>query len=198
MAGLVLCAVAAQAAGMPGPDAERKAHEKTVRVFSQVRPAGGLPEVEAGGGGEAFERVFREAERRVRAARVEKAHEARRGVEAWVLVSSSVPRASLVRLLRDARLAGVPVVVRGFPEEDGRPSLAAMRRWVRSLGEDAGVLVDPRVFRRFGVERVPAFVVDGEVVYGDVSLGYALRWLVEHRPRARAGAQVLLRRMGGG
>ncbi|RME84473.1 MAG: hypothetical protein D6771_04495 [Zetaproteobacteria bacterium] len=191
---MLVVAAATQAAEPTASDMDR-ARKDTARAMMRVQPHGGLPNVQVdpyvqGAVGEVLDRAWERARRQRAPIRT-----ARRRVEAWVLVSSSVPRASLVRLLRDARLAGVPVVVRGFPEEGGRPSFVAMRRFVRSLGEDAALFVDPRPFRRFGVTRVPAFVVDGEVVQGDVSLDYALRWLRDHRPRARAGAEALLRRM---
>ena len=82
-----------------------------------------------------------------------------------VFVSFSMPELALHALIRDARISGVPVYLRGF--KDG--SLAETARQARSIlsdrrssnqNEDAldGFLIDPRAFKVFQVDRVPTFV----------------------------------------
>ena len=77
--------------------------------------------------------------------------------EVLVLLSLSVPAASWRQWAHDAARAGAPLVLRGVGE-DGLPGTA--RRIADRLGgAEAGVAIDPRLFRLFGIERVPAVVV---------------------------------------
>ena len=74
-----------------------------------------------------------------------------------LFTSLAVPAASWRPAARDAARIGAPLVLRGVAEE-GLPTTA--RRIVDRLGEaQAGVAIDPRLFRLFGIARVPAVVV---------------------------------------
>ena len=115
-----------------------------------------------------------------------------------VFISFSIPDDSLRALLRDAVHAGSPLVLRGMVEN-------SMKRTVERLGELLGneksgkdvvdgpapsLAIDPTLFERFGVDKVPAFVLpldtaatctpsgcpvpDHLKLAGDVSLAYAL------------------------
>ena len=83
--------------------------------------------------------------------------------EVLIFTSLSVPAASWRQWARDAaRLgaaehAGPPLVLRGVGE-GGLPG-TAKRIGARLGGAEAGVAIDPRLFRLFGVTRVPAVVV---------------------------------------
>ena len=83
--------------------------------------------------------------------------------EILIFTSMSVPAASWRQWAQDAaRLgaaehAGPPLVLRGVGE-GGLPATAT-RIGERLGGAEAGVAIDPRLFRLFGVERVPAVVV---------------------------------------
>ncbi len=77
--------------------------------------------------------------------------------EILVFTSLSVPAASWRQWARDADRAGVPLVLRGVGA-GGLPE-TAKRIGDRLGGSKAGVAIDPRLFRLFGVERVPAVVV---------------------------------------
>ena len=85
--------------------------------------------------------------------------------ELLVFMSLSVPAASWVQWAREAALAGVPLVLRGVAD-------GGLRATVKAVGERlggaeagslprtrSGVAIDPRLFRLFGVERVPAVAV---------------------------------------
>ena len=77
--------------------------------------------------------------------------------EVLLFTSLSVPTASWRTSARDASRIGAPLVLRGVAEE-GLPATA--RRITDRLGEaHAGVAIDPRLFRLFGIARVPAVVV---------------------------------------
>ena len=83
--------------------------------------------------------------------------------EVIVFTSLSVPAASWRQWAHEAASigaaehAGPPLVLRGVGEE-GLPE-TAKRIGARLGGAEAGVAIDPRLFRLFGIERVPAVVV---------------------------------------
>ena len=77
--------------------------------------------------------------------------------EILIFTSLSVPAASWRQWARDAAEAGAPLVLRGVAEDGLRATVK--RIGDRLGGHDAGVAIDPRLFRLFGVERVPAVVV---------------------------------------
>ena len=79
------------------------------------------------------------------------------GAQVLVFTSLSVPAASWRQWARDAARARAPLVLRGVGE-GGLPA-TVKRIGARLGGHDAGVAIDPRLFRLFGVERVPAVVV---------------------------------------
>ena len=77
--------------------------------------------------------------------------------EVLLFTSLSVPAASWRQWARDAARIGAPMVLRGV-------AAGSLRATVKRIGErlgghDAGVAIDPRLFRLFGVTRVPAVVV---------------------------------------
>ena len=77
--------------------------------------------------------------------------------EILLFTSLSVPAASWRQWARHAARIGAPMVMRGVAE-------GSLRATVKRIGErlgghDAGVAIDPRLFRLFGVTRVPAVVV---------------------------------------
>ena len=84
---------------------------------------------------------------------------ARRGNTAEILLftSLSVPAASWRQWARDAASIGAPLVLRGVGEDGLHATVK--RIGGRIGGANAGVAIDPRLFRLFGIERVPAVVV---------------------------------------
>ncbi len=77
--------------------------------------------------------------------------------EVLVLLSLSVPAASWRQWAHDAARAGVPLVLRGVGE-GGLPG-TARRIGDRLGGAGVGVAIDPRLFRLFGIDRVPVVVI---------------------------------------
>jgi len=77
--------------------------------------------------------------------------------EILIFTSLSVPAASWRQWARDAARLGAPLVLRGVGEDGLRAT--AKRIGDRLGGHDAGVAIDPRLFRLFGIRRVPAVVV---------------------------------------
>ena len=77
--------------------------------------------------------------------------------EVLIFTSLSVPAASWRQWAREAARTGAPLVLRGVGE-GGLPE-TAKRIGARLGGAEVGVAIDPRLFRLFGVTRVPAVVV---------------------------------------
>ena len=127
--------------------------------------------------------------------------------------SLSVPAASWRQWARDAARTGAPLVLRGVGE-GGLPK-TAKAIGDRLGGAEAGVAIDPRLFRLFGVTRVPAVaVVPGgvpacrsrgcaddpapphDLVTGNIGLAAALEAVAEEGDAGREVAKARLERMG--
>ena len=77
--------------------------------------------------------------------------------EILLFTSLSVPAASWRQWAREAARIGAPLVMRGVAAGSLRATVK--RIGGRLGGAEAGVAIDPRLFRLFGVTRVPAVVV---------------------------------------
>ena len=133
--------------------------------------------------------------------------------EILILTSLSVPPESWRQWARDAARTGVPLVLRGVGA-GGLPE-TAKRIGERLGGAEAGVAIDPRLFRLFGIERVPAVVVvPGGVpacrsrgcaedpspphdrIAGNIGLAAALEAVAEEGDAGRGVAKAMLERLG--
>ena len=134
--------------------------------------------------------------------------------EVLVFTSLSVPAASWRQWLQDAARTGAPLVLRGVGE-GGLPA-TAKRVGARLGGAEAGVAIDPRLFRLFGITRVPAVVVvpggvppcrsrgcagdpapPHDLVTGNIGLKAALEAVAEEGSVARKAARSHLQRLRG-
>ncbi len=142
--------------------------------------------------------------------------------EILVFTSLSVPAASWRQWAREAASVGVPLVLRGVGEGGLRETVKQIG--ARLGGAEAGVAIDPRLFRLFGVSRVPAVVVvpggvppcrsrgcadpgsgsgagdpapPHDLVTGNIGLGAALQAVAEEGDAGRSVAQDLLERLRG-
>lgn len=105
-----------------------------------------------------------------------------------VFASFSIPKASLKMLLKQTAIAGGTVLMRGLVLSEGdnpKPSFAQTKFKTAALDvkKHEGFAIDPTIFRKYQVDQVPAFVIedaDLDVVYGDVSLDYALQYMLDH------------------
>ena len=141
---------------------------------------------------------------------------ARRGGTAEILIftSLSVPAASWRQWAHDAERTGAPLVLRGVGEGGLRETVK--RIGMRLGGAEAGVTIDPRLFRLFGIERVPAVaVVPGgvppcesrgcaddaapphDLVTGNIGLIAALEAVADEGDAGRGVAIAHLARMSG-
>ena len=134
--------------------------------------------------------------------------------EVLIFISLSVPVASWRQWAREAAGIGVPLVLRGVGE-GGLPGTA--KQIGARLGDaEAGVAIDPRLFRLFGVTRVPAVVVvpggvppcrsrgcaddpapPHDLVTGNIGLAAALEAVADEGDSGRTVAQALLERLRG-
>ena len=133
--------------------------------------------------------------------------------EILLFTSLSVPAASWRQWARDAARIGAPLVLRGVGEGGMRGT--AKRIGDRLGGAEAGVAIDPRLFRLFGVDRVPAVVVvpggvppcesrgcsrdpapDHDVITGNISLAAALEAVADEGSAGRETARQGLKRLG--
>lgn len=129
-----------------------------------------------------------------------------------IFISLTVPRPTLERLLDQAARAGASVVLRGFADGSLRQTVAQLQALIGTRA--IAVQVDPPAFDRFGITRVPSFVLlrDGTrpqpcaagscappedylQVSGDVSVDYALAHMQRAAPGFRAETDLFLARL---
>ena len=139
-------------------------------------------------------------------------------VNAYMLVSFSMPKTSLDRLAQDAKDAGIPLVFTGVPKEEIETGKALLNP--RSLAPfssliEKGVAVElnPELFSEYGVKQVPLLLLQEATpsvnsdgcqntpravgVPGDVTLGYALDRLTDRNDAIGEKARELRARLGG-
>lgn len=77
-----------------------------------------------------------------------------------VLVSFSMADDAIRSLIEEAHRAGGAVVVRGLINNSFPETVTRLQKLAN--GSEGGLAIDPTVFRRFGIEQVPAFVLPVE------------------------------------
>ncbi len=134
--------------------------------------------------------------------------------EILIFTSLSVPAAGWRQWARDAARIGTPLVLRGVGEDGLRKTVK--RIGARLGGAEAGVATAPRLFRLFGIERVPAvaFVPGGvppcasrgcaddpapphDLVAGNIGLAAALEAVAGEGAAGREAARRHLERLRG-
>ncbi len=85
-------------------------------------------------------------------------------MEAYLLVSLSMPQAGLKRLATDAKDAGIPLVFRGVPADNTKTSKPLLNpeslqpfNYLIELG--ASVEINPEIFKEYSVSEVPALII---------------------------------------
>ena len=134
--------------------------------------------------------------------------------EVLIFTSLSVPAASWRQWARDATRSGAPLVMRGIGPGGLLGTAAELRN--RLDGHSAAVAIDPRLFRLFGIGRVPAVVVapggvpacesrgcsddpapPHDLVTGNIGLIAALEAIAAEGDAGRQAAHALLARLDG-
>jgi len=118
-----------------------------------------------------------------------------------VFASFSMPKTSLKRLVRQTALAGGTVLMRGLvSDHNGKPSFKATQLKVSALKLDKkqGFAIDPTIFKKYHIEKIPAFIIEHtglDIVYGDVSLDYALKDMLNHSSKNKGVIQPYLQQL---
>ena len=73
--------------------------------------------------------------------------------------STSMPPATLRQMIDDVGRAGGVLVFRGLPQNSAKALTAALAKVAREGEALDGVGIDPRLFRAFAIDAVPAYVV---------------------------------------
>lgn len=113
-----------------------------------------------------------------------------------VFVSLSMPRATLDRLIDQSMRMKFTLVLRGLQGDSLKATIAQIQTIIGN--RDADIQIDPRLFDRFAITRVPAVALmsaetgKSGVVYGDVSVDYALEHMAHAMPGVAAYATQLL------
>lgn len=129
--------------------------------------------------------------------------------------STSMPKGALAAMIADVGKAGGVVVLRGFPQGSAQRLTAALAPIAQVSADLEHVGIDPRLFRAFGIETVPTYVVaasdfalcDGfdcttnipphDRMNGNVTLAHVLETFAQgNGPGARIAAQHLARLRG--
>jgi type-F conjugative transfer system pilin assembly protein TrbC len=88
-----------------------------------------------------------------------------------VFVSLSIPKQSLKALYQEARKKNVPLILRGLKNNSFKETALLLRNLEIELQ------INPELFRKYQVTRVPSFVLVKEQQFhtlsGNISLGYA-------------------------
>lgn len=109
-----------------------------------------------------------------------------------IFVSFSMPKESIKAWVNQARKIGAGIYIRGLINNSFKDTAKAVSDLIQD--NKGGLLVDPTLFKKYAILQVPAVVVVDkdtfEVIYGDVTLDYALEKL--SREIADNNAQRLL------
>ncbi len=94
-----------------------------------------------------------------------------------IFVSFSMPKESIKGWINQARKINAAVYIRGLVNNSFKDTTLAVHELVKE--QPGGLLIDPTLFKKYAVTQVPAVVVtsgnDFDVIYGDVTLDYALK-----------------------
>ncbi len=98
-----------------------------------------------------------------------------------IFVSFSMPKESIKGWIAQAQKAKAAIYIRGLINNSFKDTAKAISELVQNQENQAGgILIDPNLFKKYSITQVPAVVVikneknDFDVIYGDVSLDYAL------------------------
>lgn len=122
-----------------------------------------------------------------------------------IFVSFSMPKASLRGWLQQADRINAPVIIRGLVHNSFRDTTKAVMEIITD--NRGGVQIDPTLFKRFHIEKVPAVVVidsaclskeecgNFHAMYGDVTLDYALKEIARQNDSLSIYAESALRQL---
>jgi type-F conjugative transfer system pilin assembly protein TrbC len=113
---------------------------------------------------------------------------------AVIFVSLGMPQLALKQFMNDGYKYNVPVVIRGLYHNSFQETVDKIFALIKE-NKRGGVLVDPIWFKDFGIESVPAFVVQQngkfDVVYGNIPFKRALTLVYESGEAAEVAKFIL-------
>lgn len=128
-----------------------------------------------------------------------------------IFVSFSMPDQSIVSLLQDAKKIHASIVIRGLIHNSFKETFIKMASIVKQA-DGGGVELNPPIFRKFNIQKVPAIVVLPEsemcasekicsenkydVVYGDIPVLDALKMIRDHGTVSQKIAEQLISSFG--
>lgn len=98
--------------------------------------------------------------------------------ELYIFVSLSMPQSRLINLLQEAKSYGGLVVLRGLKNNSYKDTANFLQPIIKAA--EAGVIIDPHLFEKYEVSKVPTFVLNDQIskkydkATGNVSLKYVL------------------------
>lgn len=98
-----------------------------------------------------------------------------------IFVSFSMPKESIKSWIAQAKRVGAAVYIRGLVNNSFKDTAKAVRELLQE--QPGGLLIDPTLFKKYAIIQAPAVVVTGsaafDVIYGDVTLDYALERITQ-------------------
>ena len=117
--------------------------------------------------------------------------------ELYIFVSLTMPQSRLINLLQEAKIYDGIVVLRGLKNNSYKDTANFMQPIIKLA--QAGVIIDPHLFEKYGVNKVPTFVLNDSAMKkydkatGNVSIRYALEEMSKCG-ELQSQAQAILRR----
>ncbi len=102
---------------------------------------------------------------------------------AQVFVSFSMPEHLLQQTLNESARLNIPAVLNGLIDNSMPTTVQRIQALSKTI-PNLNLQIDPTAFERFGIQQVPALVVDNgkafDVLYGNLSLSDGLLRIAEH------------------
>lgn len=76
-----------------------------------------------------------------------------------IFVSFSMPEQQIKALIEEAPHYGAAVVIRGLIRDDFKTTITKLQQIAGSQENASGILIDPTLFKMFGISTVPTFVI---------------------------------------
>lgn len=100
-----------------------------------------------------------------------------------IFVSFSMPKESIKNWISEAQSLHAPVILRGFVNNSFKETVTAIANLIQDKKAHGGLQIDPILFKLYHITEVPAVIRvhddTYDVLYGNVSLDYALKKLRE-------------------
>lgn len=123
----------------------------------------------------------------------------------FIFVSFSMPKESLRGWLREADKIKAPIIIRGLVKNSFRETIKTVYEILPD--KRGGIQLDPTLFKKFKIDKVPAVLVaesscitkpicqSYHVIYGDVTLSYALKELSKTNDVISKQAEIALKQL---